>query len=216
MPERYALHSAMSLFTGQGERKYLNAAERRRFYKALPIIEDPGERSFCETLYWTGCRPSEALGLEMMRVHVEDAALVFRTLKKHGNAKGKHYRIVPVPKSYIIRLNRIHGILKAQMRKGENLLRRLWPFGRQKGWRLIKAVMEAARIYGVRACARGLRHSFGVHAILSSVPETKLQSWMGHASLRMTAVYVNIVGAEDRAIAARMWKREAYAAYPKR
>ena len=215
MPDRYALHSAMSLFTGGGERKYLNAAERKRFYKALPVIEDPGERSFCETLFWTGCRPSEALALDIIRVHVEDSVLVFRTLKKHGSGKGKHFRTVPVPKSFIRRLDRIHSILNAQMRKGANLLRRLWPFGRQKGWRLVRAVMDAARVYGVRACARGLRHSFGVHSILSGVPETKLQKWMGHASLRMTAIYVNIVGPEDRAIAKRMWSREAYAAYPK-
>lgn len=207
-------HDSMTLFTDSGERKYLNAAERRRFYDALPVIEEPGERTFCETLFWTGCRPSEALALDLMRVNVEDCLLVFRTLKKRGANKGRSFRIVPVPRSFMTRLNAIHGILKAQMRDGADLLVRLWRFGRQKGWRLVGRVMHRARVIGIRACARGLRHGFGVHAIISGVPETKLQRWMGHSSLRITAIYVNLIGPEDRAIAKRMWQREAYAAYP--
>ena len=75
MPGRYASQSAMTLFTGEGERKYLNASERKRFYMALSAIEEPSERTFCETLFWTGCRPSEALALDFLRVQVEDAAL---------------------------------------------------------------------------------------------------------------------------------------------
>ena len=177
------------------------------------MIEDASERTFCETLFWTGCRPSEALALDLMRVNAEDCYLVFRTLKKRGAIKGRSFRVVPVPRSFMTRLNMIHGILTAQMRKGTNLLVRLWPFGRQKGWRLVGRVMHRAHIFGIRSCARGLRHSFGVHAILCGVPETKLQRWMGHSSLRITAIYVNLIGPEDRAIAKRMWQREAYAAH---
>lgn len=214
MPNPRLTRESMTLFTGAGERKYLNAAERKRFYEALPAIEEPGERTFCETLFWTGCRPSEALALDLMRVNVEDCFLVFRTLKKRGANKGRSFRIVPVPRSFMTRLDAIHGILNAQMKQGVDLLVRLWSFGRQKGWRLVGQVMQRAGIFGIRACARGLRHSFGVHAIISGTPETKLQRWMGHSSLRITAIYVNLIGPEDRAIAKRMWRQEAYAAYP--
>ena len=186
--------------------QYLNSVERKRFYKSIAVLDDQSEQTFCETIYWTGCRPSEALELDVMRVNVEDAFLVFRTLKKRGQNKGKHFRTVPVPRGFMKRLNRIHHIRKTQRCKDADQLRRLWKFGRQKGWRLVKAVMTKAKIFGTRACARGLRHGFGMHAILCSVPETRLQNWMGHASLATTAIYVNAIGAEDRAIAKRMWK----------
>ena len=204
---------SMSLFSGSGERKYLNSRERKRFYKALSVLPELSERTFCETIFWTGCRPSEALELEYLRVDVEGAYLVFRTLKKRGHNKGRQYRIVPIPKKFAKSLDKAHGIVKLQKQKGADLLTRLWSFGRQTGWRIMNAVMNAAKIFGIRACARGLRHSFGIHAILSRVPETRLQNWMGHATLRTTAIYVQAAGAEDRAFAKLMWKREAYAAY---
>jgi len=210
--ERHSDNAATHLFSEVGERKYLNARERKRFYKALSILPELSERSFCEVLFWTGCRPSEALELEIMRVNIEDACLVFRTLKKHGDNKGKHFRVVPIPKRFARLLNQVHGVLKQQNRN-TNLLHRLWSFSRQKAWLIIKAVMKAAKIFGIRACARGLRHSFGIHAILCRVPETRLQSWMGHSSLKTTAIYVQAAGAEDRAFAKLMWKKEAYAAY---
>jgi len=197
--------NSMSLFTLQGERKYLNRQERKRFYKSLKVIEDESERTFCETIYWTGCRPSEALELDVMRVNIEDACLIFRTLKKHGNNKGKHFRIVPVPKDFMKRLDKANNVRKSQYSEKENQLRRLWRFGRQKGWRLIKQVMQKANIFGIRACARGLRHSFGIHAILCGIPETRLQYWLGHVSLSTTAIYIQAIGIEDRIIAKKMW-----------
>lgn len=211
-----AAHSdtnSMSLFSDQGERKYLNSRERKRFYKALDVLEKQSERTFCETIFWTGCRPSEALQLDVQRVDVQDAFIVFRTLKKRGGNAGKHFRMVPIPKRFAKLLDKVHRILRTQKQRGANPFRPIWSFGRQTGWRLIKTVMEAAKIFGIRACARGLRHSFGIHAILARVPETRLQSWMGHASLKTTAIYVQAAGAEDRTFAKLMWKREAYAAY---
>lgn len=198
-------HSGMSLFSHKGERKYLNVAEARRFIKAISTLSEASEQTFCETIYWTGCRPSEALQLDIARVNVEDAFLVFRTLKKHGTRKGRHFRTVPIPRDFAKRLDSIHLIIKTQRNKTANQFRRLWVFGRQKGWNLIRTVMNAAKIFGIRACARGLRHSFGVHAILSGVPETQLQTWLGHSSLRTTAIYVSIIGIEDRSLAKRLW-----------
>ncbi len=201
----HSIPLSMSLLTDQGERKYLNQKERKRFYKALDVVKELSERTFCETIYWTGCRPTEALELDFMRVNIEDACLVFRTLKKHGKNKGKEFRSVPIPRSFAKLLNETHGILALQKDQGADLLRCIWKFGRQKGWRLMKLVMTKANIFGVRACARGLRHSFGIHAILSGVPETRLQKWLGHSSLRTTAIYVQAVGEEDRKLASRMW-----------
>ena len=50
-----------------------------------------------------------------------------------------------------------------------------------------------------------MRHGFGVHAISSGVPLHMLSKWMGHATLEVTAIYANALGAEEQSIAARMW-----------
>lgn len=68
--------------------------------------------------------------------------------------------------------------------------------------------MATAGISGIRACARGLRHSYGVHAILSRVPVTSLQTWMGHTCLETTKRYLVIGGPEEDQIAERMWDHD--------
>jgi integrase len=52
---------------------------------------------------------------------------------------------------------------------------------------------------------RGLRYSFGLHAIRSGVPLNMVQRWLGHASMHTTAIYLQAFGDEEREIAARMW-----------
>ncbi len=196
----------MSLFSDEGERKYLNSKERKRFWRSRKIIADKSERTFVELIFFTGCRISEALQLVVMRVNVEDSFVVFRTLKQHGEHKGKRFRIVYLPRNFMRRLNRVHNILKTQLDEAADQYRRLWTFGRQKGWRLIKAVMKKAKIFGIRATPKGLRHTFGVNSILRGAPLISLQVWMGHQSLKTTSIYLKVMGAEDRAFAKRTWK----------
>lgn len=207
MPEAF---KGMSLFTYAGERKYLTDCERKRFIRALAVLDCPHHRTFCETIYWTGCRPSEALTLSALSVDLSAGMIILRSLKKRGRLKGRHFRPVPVPMAFIERLGDVHGILANQARPDRGESQRLWTFSRTTGWRLVKTVMEAAGINGARACARGLRHALGVHAAVSEVPETRIQSWLGHASLETTAVYLGAVGFEDRAIAKRMWRDEPH------
>jgi integrase len=52
---------------------------------------------------------------------------------------------------------------------------------------------------------KGLRRGFGVKAFQSNVPPQPVQRWLGHASLRTTAISDDIIGPEERAFAARMW-----------
>ena len=56
---------------------------------------------------------------------------------------------------------------------------------------------------------KGLRHGFGVNAFQSNVPPHLVQRWLGHASLKTTAIYGDVIGPEERAFAARMWKTRA-------
>jgi integrase len=63
------------------------------------------------------------------------------------------------------------------------------------------------RLAGTPATPKGLRHGFGVNAFQSNVPPHLVQRWLGHASLKTTAIYGDVMGSDERAFAARMWKR---------
>lgn len=194
----------MSLFDPQGNRLYLTADERASFLDAASRADRP-IRTLCSVLHFTGCRISEALALTPRRVDLSGRAVVFETLKKRRTGV---FRSVPVPPSLLDGLDMVHGIRERQKRRqaaGEE--EPLWPWHRSHAWRLVKAVMRDAGIpEGPHATPKGLRHGYGVAAIISGVPLNMLSKWMGHASLEVTAIYANALGAEERSIAERMWK----------
>jgi integrase/recombinase XerD len=66
--------------------------------------------------------------------------------------------------------------------------------------------MEAAKVSGTPATPKGLRHGLGVNAFQANVPPHLVQRWLGHASLRTTSIYGDVIGPEERAFSARMWK----------
>lgn len=181
------------LFDLYGQRKYLDTSEARRFLAAARAADLP-HRLFCEILFYTGCRISEALELIPRRLDTDGRRIVFRTLKRRKLV----YRAVPVPTRLIRDL--------ATFARGHEPNDRLFPWCRVTGWRIVKGVMEQARIEGPQATARGLRHQFGIHAIAVNIPENLLQRWMGHARARTTHIYTLALGAEEQALAARMWR----------
>ncbi|MEM9814719.1 MAG: tyrosine-type recombinase/integrase [Pseudomonadota bacterium] len=193
----HASFKGMSLFTDDGMRKYLSPAERSRFLAALPVLSEPKDRTFCAMLYWTGCRPSEARAVTPDHLDLEVCSVVLRSLKKRGEEKGRHFRCIPLPTAFLGELAAAHDLSCVEQR--------LWPFSRSTAWRRVHTVMAAAGLEGPKACAKGLRHSYGVTAALSSVPETRIKKWLGHASLATTEIYLDMGGPEDRAIAERMW-----------
>ena len=61
---------------------------------------------------------------------------------------------------------------------------------------------------GPHRSPKGLRHGFGINAIVNGIPLHVLQKWMGHARLSTTAIYANAIGKEEQDFAARMWGQE--------
>ncbi|MGC9271416.1 hypothetical protein [Acidiphilium sp.] len=70
----------MSLYDLTGGRKYLTASERAAFLRRTTLADRP-VRALCLTLYYTGCRLSEALALTADRADLTAGVLVFETLK---------------------------------------------------------------------------------------------------------------------------------------
>jgi integrase len=173
-----------------GRRKYLNGAERTRFLGAADGLA-PSMRALCHVLTYAGCRISEALALTVHHVDAERLTLTIKTLKRRRVI----FRVVPVPQATI-------DMLRMLPRDAAG---RFWSAHRVTAWRMVKATMRRAGIAGPMACPKGLRHGFGVRAAGHNVPTNIIQRWMGHASPTTTAIYLDVVGVEERQFASRMW-----------
>jgi integrase/recombinase XerD len=193
--------AGMSLYGPTGGRKYLNAAERRRFIKSANRA-DPETRLFCLVLAWSGGRISEVLALTPAAFDIDSGVANIETLKRR---KRGIVRQVPLPRNVLGELNRFFK-LRLNQRDPDLAADRLWTWSRTTAWRRVKKMMAAAAISGAPAMPRGLRHSFGVNAFQSNVPPHLVQRWLGHASLRSTSIYADVMGPDERAFAARMWK----------
>lgn len=185
-------NSLSTLFSASGERLYLSDAERKRFLAALRDC-DLATRLFCQLLVFTGARISEALAIAPHHLDADGKRVVFRTLKRRRLV----WRAVPIPD----RLLRDLVAFAATMPADE----RMWPWARQTGWRKVKSVCTRARIEGRMAMPKGLRHGYGIRAAAHNVPQPMLQRFLGHAKPETTAIYVDAVGSEERAFAARAW-----------
>jgi len=191
----------MQLYDTNGRRKYLTPSERHDFIQASHAALQQ-IRTFCGTLVHTGCRISEALALTADRVDFDDGVLIFESLKKRR--KGI-YRAVPVPPDFLATLDAIHNLRALRSGPEPDRSAQLWLWSRTTGWRYVCAVMEAAGIAGLHATPKGLRHGFGIKAVVSNVPLNMTQKWLGHSKLTTTAIYADATGPEEEQLAERMW-----------
>jgi integrase/recombinase XerD len=199
---RHAPDAGMSLYGSTGSRKYLNAPERRRFTRAARLAP-PKIRLFCLVLSLSGGRLSEILALTPAAIDLDSGVANLITLKRR---KRGIVRQVPLPRSILDELNRAFHLRRNQ-RDPDSACRRIWKWSRTTAWRRVKEVMAAANIVGLPAMPKGLRHGFGVHAFQSFVPPHLVQRWLGHASLRTTSIYGDVIGPDERDFAARMWSK---------
>jgi integrase len=114
-------------------------------------------------------------------------------------------RQVPLPRDLLSQLNQVFR-LRFRQRDPELAGARLWTWSRTTAWRRVKEVMAVAGVTGTPAMPKGLRHGFGVNAFQASVPPHLVQRWLGHASLKTTSIYGDVMGPEERAFAERMWR----------
>lgn len=185
---------ARSAYDPEGRRKYLSREEGLGFLEHVVRLPKPSAL-FCLTIYYTGCRISEALALCRRDLDAELNVVAIRSLKKRGK---NEVRRIPLPEFLVKEL--------VSAATGDE--QRLWKFSRTTGWRIIKSVMEAAGIAGIHATTKGLRHGFGVRGALEQIPVSLIQSWMGHADATTTAIYLGVRDEEERELIGRTWPDE--------
>lgn len=186
----------MRLYDTRAKRLYINAEERARFLRAAER-QPPQIKAFALTLFYTGCRLSEARELTFASFQAEARLVSIRSLKK----REKHLiREIPIPAALIEALRPLPRDPALPIWHAHDR-----PVTRIAAYRWIKTIMADAKITGPQASPKGLRHGYGIHAVRSGVQLHMLQKWMGHASMSTTAIYANAVGDEELEIADRMW-----------
>lgn len=188
--------TARSLYDPSGKRLYLTPSERSRFLDAAER-QPPEWRTFAKFLVLTGCRISEALSIRAESFDFEDNRVAIETLKQRRRGV---WRRIPMPESFMAELDQVF-----QLQTTSASSDRVWPVGRTTAYERVKGVMAEAEIAGPQACPKGLRHAYGIHALLNAVPLTRLQRWMGHARLETTQIYLIVRDEEEYEIASRMW-----------
>ncbi len=192
--------TTMSLYSQAGQRKYLNRAERLRFLEETQKCSAK-KKLFCQLLYYTGARIAEVHNLTTANIDIANGTVVMETLKKRQRG---FYREFPLPDHLLRDLREYVG----NYRYSDESASPLWTFSLRTASRYVKAIMHKAGITGIRSCARGLRHGFAVHAAVNKVvPISKVKKYMGHASIETTAIYLDVIGEEEREIFRRIWQQ---------
>ena len=83
----------MTLYDSEGRRKYMNQAERLRFFEATKMFCTK-KKLFCQLLYYTGARISEVYNLTTANIDIANGMVVIETVKKR---KSRNFREFPVP-----------------------------------------------------------------------------------------------------------------------
>lgn len=159
------------------------------------------DRAILETLYGTGVRISELVGLDRGDLDLED-----RLVRVLG--KGSKERVVPVGGS-------AHRALLAYLRDGRPVLerpatRRLpgdplllnargGRLTRQSCWRIVTAAGARVGLTG-RLSPHVLRHSCATHMLDHGADIRVVQELLGHASLSTTQVYTKVSPERLRAV----------------
>ena len=157
-----------------------------------PIPEDPRglrDRAILETLYGTGVRISELVGLDL-----EDMDLGEREMRVLG--KGSRERVVPIGDAAAKALRDYLALGRTRLARSSSqralfLNQRGGRLTRQGAWELVKKY--AGRVgLGERRTPHTLRHSFATHLLENGADLRYIQELLGHASIGTTQVYTHV------------------------
>jgi integrase/recombinase XerD len=147
------------------------------------------DRALLEVMYACGLRVSEAVGLELTDLDLDE-----RMLRARG--KGSKERLVPVGRQAVTALRSYcrHGrpvLLGAKVESKLLLNRRGSPLTRQGLYKIIQTHARGAGL-SERMSPHTLRHSFATHLLAGGCDLRSLQEMLGHADLATTQVYTHL------------------------
>jgi integrase/recombinase XerD len=159
---------------------------------AQPQGADPlavRDRALLELMYACGLRASEAVGLEVSDVDLDEGLL-------RARGKGSKERLVPIGRTALAALGLYCRGARLEL-LGERSQSHLFLSRRGAGLTrqgLYKIVQGHARSAGLqeRMSPHTLRHSFATHMLAGGCDLRSLQEMLGHADLATTQVYTHL------------------------
>ena len=148
------------------------------------------DRAMLETLYATGLRVSELVGLALAQVSLDMG--VVRVL-----GKGSKERLVPLGEEAIAWLKRYLAEVRPTLAGHAKstamfLTARGGPLTRQAFWALIKRLGARAGIPAATLSPHVLRHAFATHLLNHGADLRVVQLLLGHADIATTTIYTHV------------------------
>ncbi len=148
------------------------------------------DRAMLETLYATGLRVSELVGLTLAQVSLDMG--VVRVL-----GKGSKERLVPLGEEAITWLKRYLAKARAELASGGRsdamfVTARRGPLTRQAFWALLKRYAVRAGIPAASLSPHVLRHAFATHLLNHGADLRVVQLLLGHADITTTTIYTHV------------------------
>ena len=148
------------------------------------------DRAMLETLYATGLRVSELVGLTLAQVSLDMG--VVRVL-----GKGSKERLVPLGEEAITWIKRYLAAARASLlgagkSKALFVTARGGPLTRQAFWALIKRYALKSAIAPAALSPHVLRHAFATHLLNHGADLRVVQLLLGHADITTTTIYTHV------------------------
>jgi integrase/recombinase XerD len=148
------------------------------------------DRAMLETLYATGLRVSELVGLTLAQVSLDMG--VVRVL-----GKGSKERLVPLGEEAISWLKRYLVEVRPALAGNAKstavfLTARGGPLTRQAFWALLKRLGARAGIPAAGLSPHVLRHAFATHLLNHGADLRVVQLLLGHADIATTTIYTHV------------------------
>ncbi len=148
------------------------------------------DKAMLETLYATGLRVSELVGLKLAQVSLDMG--VVRVI-----GKGSKERLVPLGEEALQALRRYLRDARPELAaQGKSdalfLTARRLPMTRQAFWQLVKRYAVRAGIPGTALSPHVLRHAFATHLLNHGADLRVVQLLLGHADISTTTIYTHV------------------------
>jgi integrase/recombinase XerD len=163
------------------------------------------DRALLEVLYGVGARISEAVGLDVDDVDVDEGTVRLR-------GKGSKERLVPLGSyaatavgAYFVR-GRPTFASRGRGTPALFLNARGGRLSRQSAWTVIRRAAERADLAG-HVSPHTLRHSFATHLLEGGADVRVVQELLGHASVTTTQIYTMVTVQQLREVYAQSHPR---------
>lgn len=175
--------------TGRNLPKVLTVEQVEKLLSTIDTSTDLGKRddALFELIYSCGLRISEACGLLMENLHLEEKIILVC-------GKGDKERIVPFGETAKTKIELYLSEIRPKL-VGKKIVKEVFvnykglPISRKGVW---KRFQELEMLSGVEAKVHTLRHSFATHLLAGGADLRSLQELLGHSDLSTTTIYTHI------------------------